>query len=360
MAFTHKELNDMQFVPAPAGVATPYIQHQTEDGITLAYGSTVPTDATAGYAPGCRFIHTDGTTGTALYVNEGTATSCDFNALATAENLATVASSAQIAAALDGAEMVSNIDALETAGTAAGAGPSPLIWNDAKVLEAMLDPTAGVYYFEDYLGPIDVTTGDGFTITQVTSGGVSAVEDEDGGVLLVDSQGNASADDGVNVQLKNCMFKPVAGRTIRFEARVKFNDNSALTSQFAIGLAGVDTTLIAAGVLDDTVDKALWFHHGATTADKMSVCAARTSAEDIDADKATTVDDTYIKLGFVIDGLTSIKWYADGVLVHTSSEAANIPNAVMCLSYVAQTEGAAKDAEMSVDWVRILQEGTRS
>jgi len=92
----------------------------------------------------------------------------------------------------------------------------------------------------------------------------------------------------------------------------------------------------------------------------MSVCAARADAEDIDADKATTVDDTYIKLGFVIDGLTSIKWYADGVLVHTSSVTANIPNAVMCLTYVAQTEGAAKDAEMSVDWVRILQEGARS
>jgi hypothetical protein len=278
------------------------------------------------------------------YINEGTYASCDFNPVG--------ATSADA--------QVDIIDATETAGTAAGAGPSPLIWDGSKLLEVMLDPTAGFYYFNDYLGEIDVTTADGYVITQVTSGGIPPVVDEDGGVLLVDSQGNAGADDGVNVQLTNCMFKPAAGRTIRFEARVKFNDNSALTNQFAIGLAGVDTTIIAAGVLDDVVDKALWFHHGASTADKMSVCAARTSAEDIDADKATTVDDTYIKLGFVIDGLTSIKWYADGVLVHTSSVAANIPNAVMCLTYVAQTEGAAADAEMSVDWVRILQEGARS
>jgi len=43
-------------------------------------GTTVPTDATAGYAPGCIFIKTDGGAGTTLYINEGTAASCDFNA----------------------------------------------------------------------------------------------------------------------------------------------------------------------------------------------------------------------------------------------------------------------------------------
>jgi len=348
MAFQYKELEDMESIPAPAGTATPRSQHVTEDGKTLVYGTTAPSDAATGYAPGCTFIDTDSG---AQYINEGTAASADFNQVVTVEN---------IDSAVTAADVVGHVDATETSGTAAGAGPSPLIWDGSKLLEVMLDPTAGFYYFNDYLGPVDVTTGDGYTITTVTSGAISTVADEDGGVLLVDSAGHNAADDGVNVQLTNCMFKPAAGRTIRFEARVKFNDNSASTSQFAIGLAGVDTTVIASGVLDDTVDKALWFHHAATTADKMSVCAARTSAEDIDADKATTVDDTYIKLGFVIDGLTSIKWYANGVLVHTSSEAANIPNAVMCLTYVAQVEGTSADSEMSVDWVRILQEGTRS
>jgi len=43
-------------------------------------GATVPTDGTAGYAVGCIFIHTDGTVNTTLYINEGSATSCDFNA----------------------------------------------------------------------------------------------------------------------------------------------------------------------------------------------------------------------------------------------------------------------------------------
>lgn len=67
----------------------PHIDHTTtgillqkENGDILdAHGDTVPADGTAGYATGCLFRHTDGGDGTALYVNEGTRTSADFNAL---------------------------------------------------------------------------------------------------------------------------------------------------------------------------------------------------------------------------------------------------------------------------------------
>lgn len=48
-------------------------------GYLIASGPTVPTDADAGYQPGCIFIHTDGTAGSALYCNEGTVLSCDFD-----------------------------------------------------------------------------------------------------------------------------------------------------------------------------------------------------------------------------------------------------------------------------------------
>lgn len=51
-------------------------------GILQAYGVTVPADASEGYATGAIFIHTDGGDDTALYVNEGTKASSDFNAIA--------------------------------------------------------------------------------------------------------------------------------------------------------------------------------------------------------------------------------------------------------------------------------------
>lgn len=55
-----------------------------DSGLLLASGTTVPTDGTAGYSTGCIFQHTDGGDGTALYVNEGTKASCDFNAITVA------------------------------------------------------------------------------------------------------------------------------------------------------------------------------------------------------------------------------------------------------------------------------------
>lgn len=53
-------------------------------GILHAYGTTVPADGTQGYATGCLFSQTDGGAGTALYCNEGTFASCDFDAVSVA------------------------------------------------------------------------------------------------------------------------------------------------------------------------------------------------------------------------------------------------------------------------------------
>jgi hypothetical protein len=53
-------------------------------GKIIASGPTVPTDGDDGYAPGCLFIHDDGAVGAMLYVNEGSNTSADFNAVVAA------------------------------------------------------------------------------------------------------------------------------------------------------------------------------------------------------------------------------------------------------------------------------------
>ena len=50
--------------------------------ILIAYGTTVPTNASTGYAKGCLFIDTDVATGTTgLNCNKGTTTSCQFTAV---------------------------------------------------------------------------------------------------------------------------------------------------------------------------------------------------------------------------------------------------------------------------------------
>lgn len=52
----------------------------TDGNIAWLQGTSVPTDGTAGYGTGCIYQKLDGGANTSLYVNEGSATSCDFNA----------------------------------------------------------------------------------------------------------------------------------------------------------------------------------------------------------------------------------------------------------------------------------------
>jgi hypothetical protein len=63
-------------------IGTPVVtvlEFDSDGNVTRAKGATVPTDADKGYAKGCRFIQTDGTLGTTEYINEGSASSADFN-----------------------------------------------------------------------------------------------------------------------------------------------------------------------------------------------------------------------------------------------------------------------------------------
>lgn len=62
-----------------------YFRDTAGNGI-LAFGTTVPSDGAAGYASGCLFMDTDASAGAQLFVNEGSATSADFNAIPTASS----------------------------------------------------------------------------------------------------------------------------------------------------------------------------------------------------------------------------------------------------------------------------------
>lgn len=56
-----------------------------DGNIVLAEGTTVPTDAATGYAPGCIFFKRAGAAATSFYRNVGTAASCNFDALSLAD-----------------------------------------------------------------------------------------------------------------------------------------------------------------------------------------------------------------------------------------------------------------------------------
>ncbi len=85
-------------------------------GLLWVSGITVPTDTTDGYQTGCVFLKTDGGAGTALYINEGSVTSCDFNALTGGAGGTTLDSLTDISVSLSytaGALLVADGDSYE-------------------------------------------------------------------------------------------------------------------------------------------------------------------------------------------------------------------------------------------------------
>ena len=237
-----------------------------------------------------------------------------------------------------------------------GIAPSELLWKDCPWSDLKNNPGIGITYFDDFMGGANLVSTEGWTITQTTTGTLGLVAAE-GGALIADTAGSTSANDGLEAQLLNCRFLPAAGKTIWFEARVKVSD---ATDQWLIGLAATDTSLIAAGVLDDVVDKIGFVHAAADTDNKVSSFTARTSAEDETSDVAAVVDATYATYGFRITGLTSVEFYVNGALVETGVTGANIPNAAMCLSIASKVEASGADMEVTVDWVKIAQLGARA
>ena len=115
-------------------------------GILLAYGSTVPTDTTVGYAPGCVFLKTNGTTfATVVHVNVGTKASslfvADFVSAATVQTLSNKTFVAPVLGSASASSLVASGGIVSTGATGAGLGYST--GAGGTVLQAT-DRTTGV------------------------------------------------------------------------------------------------------------------------------------------------------------------------------------------------------------------------
>ena len=166
------------------------IERPSTDGLHIASGITVPTDATLGYATGCIFQHTDGTTGTALYINEGTYTSCLFAAVAalTAAQEALLLTAGQqslIAAITATSAELNNLDLSAKTVTVDEAGKTTGITAAARVVKitggtgytglVLPVPTAAEVGLVKQITLDTITSGSvAITITNIAVGGTAA------------------------------------------------------------------------------------------------------------------------------------------------------------------------------------------
>lgn len=154
-------------------VGTPTITVLDVDGsghVLLAKGATLPTDGDAGYAVGCKFIVTGGSAGSIEYINEGSATSADFNQVTTTIRYAEVTISA--------AEMLALNATPKTLVAAPGAGKMLVFHGAVAILDYNSAAYAGIAAGEDLAVKYTNGSGAAASTTLETTGFLDQTSDQ--------------------------------------------------------------------------------------------------------------------------------------------------------------------------------------
>jgi len=186
----------------------------------------------------------------------------------------------------------------------------------------------------------DTTTYPGFTVTDAS--GTLVMADAAGGVLQLTPLNKE--DKGIQMQSDGEIILPAATKDFWFECRVKGNDVTEV--DWFIGLATTDTSLIAS-VPNSLI--AFRTDDGDANINFQVRSGGTGDAADTGVD---LTDGAWTRLGFFINGVTSVTPYVDGVA--KTAVTANIPATEMALSFAVLTgENAANT--LDIDWYKLEQ-----
>ena len=228
------------------------------------------------------------------------------------------------------------------------------VWRDCPFL-AMNDPTVAYVFFEDFMNwkgaAIETTNMAGWTVSQAVAGAVSTDDTVPGGVLLLDSA-STTVTQGVQIQYTEgtLPFKPAANKDLWFECRLKVVDTYNKCEFFA-GLSAVDTSIIAGSDMT-SANHTGWECH--TDDGVLLFGAEKAGVEATPLASNTIAENTYVRLGFKINGLTDVEHWVNGVKIATTHVTAAIPIVGLTPSFVCQS-GGTNDPIMHLDWVKIVQ-----
>ena len=229
------------------------------------------------------------------------------------------------------------------------------VWATCPNLELLCNPQIGFIFFEDFLrmqGDETATTNlDGWTLTQASTGAVNLSDDAKGGVLELDSNSTTEAY-GAQIQYTEgtLPFLPAANKDIWYECRIKIEDTYDKCELFA-GLSAVDTSIIAGSDMTSANHIGFECH---TDNGVVLFGAEKAGTEATPLSACTLVEDTYVRLGFHVHGVTSIDYFVDGVKQSSTILTANIPIVGLTPSFVCQS-GGTNDPIMHIDWFKCVQ-----
>jgi hypothetical protein len=231
-------------------------------------------------------------------------------------------------------------------------GLSPTIWSQAPLTEISNGGlTEGFGFIDDFLAFDDATAR--WLLTNATSGTAIVDPAAIGGALLLNA-GATTLNQGVQIQMggevASASFIASATSKIYYEARVKISTIGSTTGQIFVGLSEVLATLFASAA--NTSTNHIGYEIFNTTA--MGLHSEKGGVRDSSAAAHTVVDGTYVKLGFVVDGLTKITPYVNGVAKTAITLVTAIPIVEMTPSFVCKA-GATTRPVLSIDWVACYQ-----
>ena len=233
-----------------------------------------------------------------------------------------------------------------------GRGLTRSLWNQAPLTQIESGGIDDGFGFIDEFLSFDADSKS-WTLTNATSGTGAIDAAAKGGVLLLDSAA-ATNNQGVQIQLGGAVgassFIASANSKIYYEARIKAADIGSTTVQIFAGLSSVDTSLFASAA--NTSINHVGFEAINTTSLTFASEKADSRSGSVDTSAGTIADDTYIKVGFLINGLTSITPFVDGVA--GTVQTTNIPIVAMTPSFVCHSSGTT-DPILHVDWVACYQ-----
>jgi hypothetical protein len=153
--------------------------------------------------------------------------------------------------------------------------------------------------------------------------------------------------DGGQLQLVGTPFALATGHPLYFGAKIAISD--ATQSDFIVGLANTDTTLIAAHALAVSSDGVFFYKVDGGT---IIVAGAEkaTAVSTVNAAAAMSTSDTIYEIYY--DGVGTVTFYLDGVEV--TSMSAGFPTAVLAPSF-GLWAGAAAAKTGLVEWMRCIQ-----
>lgn len=188
--------------------------------------------------------------------------------------------------------------------------------------------------------PID---DEDYAFTNATAGTMALDAAGENGVLLLDCN-STTATQGAQMQRPAASFKPEAGRNIYFETYVKVAD-SATGPKLFIGLAEIDTTIISASA----VSTANHIGFSCVTNNNVLLVNSEKATDGETGSCTTLVDDTWVKLGFVVNGVSSIDFYVNDAVVNSITDSDHIPIVGLSPSFVCQS-GGTTDPILHIDY----------